>query len=388
LYSAPIVPPAAASPRLVRVLVPERVSRVAQPGWSDLRVIDDSGTEVPYVLHARTARRSHQRRPARLIDFTYTPGEDTRATLDLGAGALIHNRIEIETAVAEFFVRVAIDASANGRDWRIVREDAPIYRFTASGLEGNQTVSYADNASRYLRLRITDGGERFPLTTVQVRHEIQEEAELVPAAVAVRPDAAAPPGETWWVAEGGGQPLSVVEIAAEQETFHRPVRIRASDDGRTWHEAGSGAVYRMARDRRGEDATRGNRRVELSETRTRFLRVEVVNRNDAPLAGARVGVYTTPRRVVFRVEPGRGYRLLYGNPRAPVAEYEIARVTTAAELGAATSADLGPEAANPAHVDPAPWSERHPVVLWTALIAALAVLGALAVRALKSAGAG
>ena len=293
-YSAAITVPPALSPRLVRVLVPDQVSRRAREDWPDLRVVDDSGREVPFVLHARLGRRSSEDRAARLMDVTYKPGDDTRATLDLGAGARVHNGIEIQTAAPEFFARVAIDVSPSGRDWRIVREDAPIYRFRASGLEGNQAVHYTDNSSRFVRLRISDGKERFPLRGVVVRYEVTEEPELVRADVPVRTDGAAPSGESWWVAVGGGQPLATVEIAADQATFHRPVRVRASDDGKTWRSLTSGTVYRM-----GRGPERDHLRVELGDTRAPLLRVEVVNRSDPPLAGASLTFFATPRRVVF-----------------------------------------------------------------------------------------
>jgi hypothetical protein len=379
-YSAPIGVPRLHGPRLVRVLVPEAVSSKALPLWTDLRVIDDLGREAPFVLHARTERRSRELRQARLMDLTHKPGEDTRAIVDLGAQAPVHNGIEIQAPREDFFARVAIDVSANAQDWRILQQGAPIYRFEKSGLDGNQTVRYTDNASRYLRLRITDGPDRFPLTGVRVWHEVKEEAELVPVEMKPRPDPAAPAGESWWLADAAGAPRSQVAFTVGQAAFHRPVRIRTSEDGTTWRSLGSGDIYRME----GVDGVRAQLRVGFAESRARFLRVEVVNRSDGPLAGATLSLYTTPRRVVFTAEPGRSYRLLYGNPRALAADYEMARVTPAAALEAAPPAELGPEVANAAYVDPAPWSERHPVVLWAALIATLAVLGVLAIRALKS----
>ena len=59
-------------------------------------------------------------------------------------------------------------------------------------------------------------------------------------------------------------------------------------------------------------------------------------------------------------------------------------MTAAAALEAAAPGELGPGVANAGYVDPAPWTERHSAVLWAALLAALAVLGLLALRALKS----
>jgi hypothetical protein len=135
----------------------------------------------------------------------------------------------------------------------------------------------------------------------------------------------------------------------------------------------------------GRGPERDHLRVELGDTRAQLLRVEVVNRSDPPLAGTSLTFFATPRRVVFRADPTRTYRLLYGNPRVSAPDYEMTRVVTPADLDAAASAGLGTETPNPGYADPAPWTERHPAVLWVALIVAVAVVGALAIRTLKSA---
>jgi hypothetical protein len=360
------------------------VSRHAQGEWQDLRVIDEAGAEVPYVLTARTERHSREPRAARLLDLTYQPGGDTRGTVDLGAHPPVHNRVELQTPAQDFFVRVALDASQDGRDWREVEPGAPIYRFVANGLTGNQTVRYPPSTARYLRLRITDADERFPLSGVRAWHEIRRDPELVPVDQPLRPDPAAPASETWWVADRGarGQPLAEVSFTVAQPTFHRPVRVRTSDDGATWQTAGSGEIYRLA----GHDGGRERLRVTFGETRARWVRVEVVNRSDAALTGATPRLATIPRRVAFRAEPGRRYHLLYGNARAAAPDYDLARVISGADLEGAPAATLDPAVTNAGYVDPAPWTERHPIVLWIALLAAVGVLGALALRALKASG--
>jgi hypothetical protein len=383
-YSAAIEVPAIRDSRLVRVVVPERVSRKALPFWPDLRVVDDSGQEVPFVLHARVARGTRVQRSARLMDLTHDPGSDTRATLDLGADTDLHNGIEIETPDEEFFARVSVDVSPDRRSWRIVQESAPIYRFTSSNLTGNQTVRYPDNSSRFVRLRISNGAERFLLTSVRAWHLVEEEPELMPVDVSLHADAGAPRAESWWTADTmtTGLPVSRVRFDVDQRAFHRPVRVRASDDGKTWRLVGSGEIYRM-----GSGAgTRDVLHVDFPETHTRFLRVETVNRDDPPLTNARPRLLAIPRRVVFRAEPGRAYRLLFGNPRGSMPDYELARVTSTVAVETAAAADLGQEATNADYMDPAPWTERHPIVLWSSLIVALLVLGALAIRSLKSAG--
>jgi hypothetical protein len=217
--------------------------------------------------------------------------------VDLGAQAPVHNGIEIQTPLQELFVRVAIDVSADAKDWRVLQEGAPIFRFAKNGLDGNQLVRYTDNTSRYLRLRITDGPDGFPLAGVRVWHEVRQEAELTSVDLKLRPDPAAPAGESWWIGDAGpaGELLSQVMFSVKQAAFHRPVRIRTSDDGTTWRTTGSGDIHRME----SADGVREQLRVGFAETRAHFLRVEVVNRNDTPLADAALSLYATPRHVVL-----------------------------------------------------------------------------------------
>jgi hypothetical protein len=49
---------------------------------------------------------------------------------------------------------------------------------------------------------------------------------------------------------------------------------------------------------------------------------------------------------------------------------------------------LRPEQANAAYrgrPDDRPWSERHPAVLWVAIVVAVAILGTIALRSMKTA---
>jgi hypothetical protein len=62
----------------------------------------------------------------------------------------------------------------------------------------------------------------------------------------------------------------------------------------------------------------------------------------------------------------------------------LARLVDASALDAATLARLGDARQNADYADPAPWTERHPVVLWCALGIAVAGLALLAVRTLRT----
>jgi hypothetical protein len=55
---------------------------------------------------------------------------------------------------------------------------------------------------------------------------------------------------------------------------------------------------------------------------------------------------------------------------------------------AANQVALGSEAANPVYAgrpDERPWSERHPAVLWAAIVAAVLILGGNALKSMRAA---
>jgi hypothetical protein len=387
-YSAPVEPPAGHS-GLVAVVVTPAVTAHAQPHWADLRVADDTGREIPFVLHSVQDRRSVEPRAARLLEVSFLPGESTQGIVDLGENPPEHNSLEVQINRTDYFLWVEVAISSNARSWRILNERSPVYRFSASGLDGNQTIRYFPSRSRYLRIRLLEGKEKLPLDGVRVAQEVRREAERTPLETPLQPDPAAPVAESWWLADLGSArlPLSEVRFTVEQAEFHRAVRVRTSDDGKIWRTAGHGDIYRISPragslQLQGEDG-RERLRIRLPETQARFWRVEVLNRNDPPLVGARLQLLGTPRRMIFRVEAGRSYRLLMGHPRATDAQYEMARLTPEKELEAAVAASLGAIAVNPAWADPAPWTERHSYLLWIALLAAAAIIGLLALRALR-----
>ena len=384
-FSAAVSAPPTSAP-LWAVKIPPRVSGKAQRDWGDLRVLDAAGAEVPYVLRARHERRSTRLREARLYDVSFKHGDSTQGIVDLGAAPQEHNSLVLLVGESEYFTHVALAISNDARDWRQIRDRVPIYRFASERLDGNQTVNYPVSRARYLRVRILQTEKPFALTGVRVEQDTVEAAELLPLDVFFRRDTAAPEQQTWWSADigPGHDPVSQVRFTVEQPEFHRAVRISTSarpTDARSWIAVGEGEIYRY---RRGPELYE-KLAIGLPETRAQFWRVEIFNRNDRELAGLKLTMLGTPRRIVFAANSGGAYRVAYGNPAARFATYEMARLTEAAALDAAAEASLGPEESNPGYTDPnpKPWSERNPVVLWGALLVAVLVLGSLALRAMR-----
>lgn len=132
--------------------------------------------------------------------------------------------------------------------------------------------------------------------------------------------------------------------------------------------------------------------------------IEIENGDDQPLPIAAVRLEMRQRKICFEApaapstdsgaihgsDASSNLALFYGDSRLAAPEYDTARLFVASR--AAVVAELGPEELNANYRAPAaevrPFAERHPEVLWIALIAAICALGLVALRSAKSSGLG
>lgn len=385
-YARPVLN---AAPGLARAAVPLEAIAKARADLADLRLIDDRGLEVPFVLYSRPGERSTAWRRAALGDIGFLPGQYTEAIADAGEAGEPHNVIEVQTPAREFFAWVEVAASDDRAAWRILRDRAPIYRLDGRAERESLAISYPETRSRWLRLRVRDPERALALPGCRVGREASEPPDLQPLPLPLPPDPAAPPGESRFTADLGAAHATVAgaRFEASPGEFHRAVRLAASDDGEEWRDAGFGEIFRyraMPAEGDGGPLPRERMQIEIAEGRGRFWRLSVLDRSDRPVPGLRPQLLAVPRYAVFDAEPGRAYRLLYGNSRARAASYDLARRISRAESEAAALFPLGPEEANEAWVNPEPWSEQHPAILWAALGIAVLALGWLALRSFRS----
>jgi hypothetical protein len=119
--------------------------------------------------------------------------------------------------------------------------------------------------------------------------------------------------------------------------------------------------------------------------RQNTIKVIVHNGDDPPLRISDVRLQQMERRVYFDVS-GRGQiALYYGDEKLGPPVYEYSQLFQRDK--AATLASLAPEVANDAYTgrpDGRPWSERHPIVLWITIVAAVVILGIIALRSLRA----
>jgi hypothetical protein len=117
--------------------------------------------------------------------------------------------------------------------------------------------------------------------------------------------------------------------------------------------------------------------------------VAIENGDDQPLPIAAVRLEMRQRKLCFDASAATAgaLNLYYGDDLLQAPVYDYARLFSAAR--SPVPATLGPEQQNPKYQPPADtrsFTDRHPEVLWIALIVVICVLGAVAVRASKNVG--
>lgn len=107
--------------------------------------------------------------------------------------------------------------------------------------------------------------------------------------------------------------------------------------------------------------------------------ISIENGDDAPLSGISVILQMVERDLCFEAAANTRYALFYGDPALSVPVYDYSALFRLQTNAA--SATAGPEHRNPIYQprpDQRPFSEKHPVLLWMALLIVIAVLGSVA----------
>jgi hypothetical protein len=357
----------------------------AREDFRDLRVIDEKGAQIPSKVTVEQEDSGEEERGAEMLDRTQGPDGSSRFTLDLGADPPRHNRLQLDTDSLNFSRRATIETSDDNRNWATARDDGYIFDFSRDTTARFLTIDYPVSTRRYLRVTIWNGREApIRITDASIFFQAERLARLVqwPATLTNQGREAKQRVSIWRLDLGVAKlPQSRIELRTPTRNFHRHVEIEGSTDEKFWRSIDSGEIFSVALER----INREQLWVEFPETRYRYLRLRVFDYDDQPLTFSEARVYGHPRRVLFQREPGRAYRLLYGNPAAEAPRYDIEQLSSYLNLRQLATVKLGAERRLPPPALPAakPWYERQPLWLWATMGLATIAIGALIYRLAK-----
>jgi hypothetical protein len=343
-----------------------RMYEHAAVGFSDLRVLDARGRQVPW--RPRSVRGDARLQSARILNAGTQDGAAV-ALLDFGPQRAVRDRLALDVPLEPFVGRAEVYGSDDRSAFTRLSSTA-IYDVRGATRAVSTTVVFPQSDFRYYRVRAT--GVR------EIRGATAEAVTAAGAPVVRRASIAVHQvgRRTVIDADVGYRRLTVNELrfASSTPAFDRPVDVTGSMDGKAFFPAGGGRLYRF-----GEA---GETTVPLA-SRYRYLRIRISNGDDEPLRDLRVTLRAYRDYVLLAPGYAPPYRVLYGGP-AVRPEYDFAQQPEV--RGQPARATLGPERPNDAFEPPADtraFAERHPLVIELALAlaaVALALAGFLALR--------
>jgi len=363
------------------MVVDESLSHHTRPDLGDLRLYDGQH-EVPYALAVERGGLHTEEQEIRVLQPSVLSGK-TQFLLDMNP-LLEYDHINIRIAARDFVAHARVEGQddLHGTKWADLGGSI-LYDLSHDKLGSNNTLRLPRTTYRYLRVSI-DGPVKPADILGATASERQEEKAVW------RPVAGSPSIEnrdkdtvlTFTVPENVPVERVSFELDPEQPNFRRPVEIRNEKN----EPLASSEITRVHIVREGRRIDSELTKVDFFARPQKSLKVIVHNGDDPALRLNSVQLQQYERRLYFDTSAPAQLTLYYGDDKLDPPVYDYAKLFQQDKAAAAVAAgDEQTNAAFTGRPDDRPWSERHPAILWIAIIAAVLVLGGVALRSLKSA---
>jgi hypothetical protein len=360
---------------LLRLDLPVATLDAAQADLRDVRLFDDTGREVPFLLE-RTAPQRPASRPAAAFKSSLS-GDATVVTITTGPPQPLQ-AVTLETPAPDFLKAVTIEGSADGRSWtRLASGELFFRQFGASRLQ------LPLDGRAWPQLRLTLDNRRsppIPITGARVHPAPVEQVPRHPLGVEIveREEAGQQTRLTLRLAAANAT-LGTLTLQTPEPLFTRAASLvlrQVSENEITETVLARDTIFRLAANdtARAEDlALDAGVVVPAREV------VLVIDNGDSPplpVTGLRADAW--PVALMFHAGESRVFHLLSGNPSAPAPRYDLAALRGQLKPTAITAPDTAPLASNPAWrapealpgvelvgtaIDLAGWAFRKPVTL-------------------------
>ncbi|MFA5264867.1 MAG: DUF3999 family protein [Opitutaceae bacterium] len=356
---------------VIKLALPPATLDAARAGLEDLRLLDPSGRETPFLIEHAAPRSPAAVQAPRSFRAILVDDVATQLLIETGTNTPLA-AVTLATPASNFLKAARVEVSSDGEHWKTLESGAPVFRqFGAEQLR----LDLARRSASRLRITIDDLHTRpVPFTGASLALSVVAQAAptvLVPGVRITRRDEFS--GETVFTLNLGTRhlPLAALEFATNEPLFTRRVSVGVSelrDEVAVEKTLATGTIYRIAAEGLPSSAKLD---VPLHFTaRSRELLVHVANGDSPPLAIDSIGARQRPIWLVFRASVQGRYSLLTGNAEVAAPRYDITSFAATLREAAAGTLAPGDVESNPGYhrrdvlaetvvlgapLDPAPW---------------------------------
>ena len=376
------------------IVVDPSIFAHASPRLADLRVFQGE-TETPYVVRSDIpVVPEHQTAPILNLGSS-----DGKTVFDAAMPSGTYTDVQLELDGQNFLAAVAVSGSqtqTGGAQTKLGTYN--IFDLTRQRLGRSTVIHLPASDFRFLHFQIAGSIAPASVKGLSITHSPKMQPDYV--TVAQVTNGVLKGRDTVFKFEVQAHtPVDRVDILPGQKpaNFNRNIEIKvtpevahpANEDSTTPAATTmSGGILRVHGVHEGQHIDEEQLTVAASETFNSLSKwqVAIVNHDDAPIEIKSVRLEMLERKLCFDAAASVGYVLYYGDFALAAPVYDYASLFEARPD--AIVAHFGPEAANPVYQsrpDPRPFSEKHPALLWVALILVILILGLVALRSIKAA---
>jgi len=348
-------------------LQPDLVAK-SKADLSDLRLIDDSGHFVPYVLA--------DGQPAWLdnsVPYISFPVVHIKSSMDTGTTFVVKNTSPTPVDNLDIELKnTAVERTLNlyGSDdlvsWFVIKENIPVQQvLSVNGSHYNQELSFPPSNYRYLKLLVNDkhkGAIKFLAAGTHQQRPLPVKYAEITGAQFVKKDS----GKTTYItiSPGGNYWMNKITLNVKAPKFY-------SRNVSLYDISGHG------RELLATDALRsGDGSVLTVDVKTGKLLLEIENEDNPPLSVAEVNLFQTERSMLAYLDAGKGYQLLTGDTAAASPSYDLKFFTDSAKNRALkiTHDAVVKNSRYVAPISATKTTNERSLIIWAAIVVALLLL--------------
>ena len=326
---------------LVRINLPAATLNAAQPGLEDLRLIDSTGNQVPYLIERLLPGPESTMRPTEFRS-TIESGA-TQLNLKTGTSAPIIG-VSLETPATQFMKAADVEGSNDGRTWTKLAGGDSLFQLPNGATK--LRVSLPEGAWQFLRITIDElSSSPVPFTGAQL-HKARTNAPAEAVAITIKSRDESP-GTTRLALDLGAANLTLgsLQIESNEPVFTRAVTLavpEVGDDGIRERNITDAVIYRV--NMKGKNEAHLEIPLE-SQIQTRELLVLIRNDDSPPISIDAVRADRRLVRLTFFANQAGQYSLLSGNTQAVAPRYDLSALS--GKLKNAAAMDVVPSAIAP-----------------------------------------
>lgn len=360
-------------------VVDEELWTHSRPDLGDLRLMDGD-SPVQYALSEQRGAMTSEEVEAKILNLGSVSGH---AEFDLDTQGLAeYDRIRLRLDAHDFVATASVSGGSEpGKATEVQLTPSTLYDFTKEQLGSNFQLKLPASSFRYLHIKLSAGISPQQVKGAAIFNLREQLARWVKVGSCAAPQqkqrltvitCSLPPRV----------PLNRVsfQVAPGQVNFRRVVTLEDDKDA----TFASGEISRVRVNRGGTLVVNEELSMPASGGASQF-NIAIDNGDNPPLNVTGAELLSIERRVYFDPQGKSTLRLYYGDEKLPAPVYDYARFFH--QDVSAALAQLGSGAHNAQYAgrpDERPWSERHPGVMWSVMLVAVAVLALVAFRGLRA----